>query len=246
MKKAFKRTAALIAAAVMTFTVPLPTAAASLKNTDGLMYIQQDSGETSLYTGWTKKSGKLYYYKNGVKKKNCWMQSKGERKYYLTKDGSAAVGKVTVSGIEYEFDEKGQIVKDDWGITVTAEDVTSEGLKMVFTFERPADNCTDSLITSSGNYIAVFTGYEYSVEKYEDGEWKEIPYKTDRWEWVDYAEAMIGNSEFKYDINLKDLYGTLESGRYRVKKELSSYDYSGESCDILTTDKNYYAYFDIE
>lgn len=246
MKKAFKRTAALIAAAVMTFTVPLPAAAASLKNTDGLMYIQEDSGETSLYSGWTKKSGKRYYYKNGVKKKNCWVKSKGERKYYLTKDGSVAVGKVTVSGIEYEFDETGQIVKDDWGITVTAEDVTAEGLKMVFTFERPADDCTDSLITSSGNYIAVFTGDEYSVERYEGGEWKEVQNKTDGWQWLTEDSEMNGHAEFKFDINWKELYGTLENGRYRVKKKLYSNEYFDKPYTSFTHVKYYYAYFDID
>ncbi len=245
MKKILKTTAALIAAAVMTFTVPLTAAAASLKTDGGLMYIQEDSGEASLYTGWTKKAGKRYYYKDGVKKKNCWVKSKGERKYYLTKDGSAAVGKVTISGIEYEFDEKGRIVKDDWGITVTAEDVTAEGLKMVFTFERPAEDCTDSLITSSGSSIGVFTGDEYSVEKYEDGEWKEVPYITDGWVWGDCAAEMNGGSEFKFDINWKELYGTLENGRYRVKKILYSYKTDG-AYTSFTTVKSYYAYFDID
>lgn len=235
MKKILKATAAILAAATMTFTVPMTAAAASLKTDGGLMYIQQDGGEASLYTGWTKKAGKRYFYKKGVKKKNCWLTSKGERKYYLTGDGSAAVGKVTVSGVEYEFDEKGRLVKDDWGITVTAEDVTADGLKMVFTFERPAEDCVSSLITSEGSSIEVFTGDEYSVEKYEDGEWKEVPYKADSTEWSDFADSMRGSPTF--DINLKDLYGTLESGRYRVKKTLYS---------DFTPARYYYAYFDID
>lgn len=246
MKKILNVAAAVLAAAAMTFTVPMTAAAASLKTDDGLMYIQQDSGETSLYTGWTKKAGKRYYYKKGVKKKNCWLTSKGERQYYLTKDGSAAVGNVTISGVEYEFDEKGQIVKDDWGITVTAEDVTSEGLKMVFTFERPADDCTDSLITSSGNYIAVFTGDRYSVEKYEDGEWKEVPYKTDDWQWLTEDFQMNGHAEFEFDINWKELYGSLEDGRYRVKKKLYSDEYFDRPYTSSSHVKYYYAYFDID
>lgn len=245
MKKILKATAAILAAATMTFTVPMTAAAASLKADDGLMYIQEDSSEASLYTGWTKKAGKRYYYKDGVKKKNCWVTSKGERKYYLTGDGSAAVGKVTISGVEYEFDEKGRLVKDDWGITVTAEDVTADGLKMVFTFERPADNCTNSLITSEGKYISVFTGDEYLIEKYEDGKWKEVPYKADGWVWTDMASEMNGGSEFKFDINWKELYGTLESGRYRVKKTLYSYK-TGETYTSYTFVKYYYAYFDID
>lgn len=61
------------------------------------------------YSGWVKKSGKYFYYSNGKMKKNCWLKSNGEKKYYLTSDGSRAVGKVKISGTVYTFDENGKV-----------------------------------------------------------------------------------------------------------------------------------------
>ncbi len=61
------------------------------------------------YSGWVKKSGKYYYYKNGEVKKNCWLKVKGKKTYYLTSDGSRAVGNIEISGKTYNFDEDGKL-----------------------------------------------------------------------------------------------------------------------------------------
>ncbi|MCM1009105.1 MAG: hypothetical protein NC485_14550 [Ruminococcus flavefaciens] len=61
------------------------------------------------YSGWVKKSGKYYYYKNGEMKKNCWLKIKGKNTYYLTSDGSRAVGSIEISGKTYTFDENGKL-----------------------------------------------------------------------------------------------------------------------------------------
>lgn len=61
------------------------------------------------YSGWVRKSGKYYYYKNGEMKKNCWLHVNGKKTYYLTSDGSRAVGKIEISGKTYTFDEYGKL-----------------------------------------------------------------------------------------------------------------------------------------
>lgn len=61
------------------------------------------------YSGWVKKSGKYYYYSSGKMQKNRWLKVNGEKTYYLTSDGSRAVGKVKISGIVYTFDENGKV-----------------------------------------------------------------------------------------------------------------------------------------
>ena len=69
MKNTFKSLAAILAAATVFTASSLQVSAATLKTENGIKYIQQDDGETKVYTGWTKKAGKRYYYKNGIMKK---------------------------------------------------------------------------------------------------------------------------------------------------------------------------------
>ena len=128
-----KKFLAIAAAALTISCVPFNAYASTLAERDGLKYLVSDSGTESLYSGWTKKGGDRYYYNNGVMKKNCWITSKGVRKYFLQADGKAATGKVTIQGVEYEFDESGAIVPDAWGLTLTAKDVTPTGCTVVFT-----------------------------------------------------------------------------------------------------------------
>lgn len=85
---------------------------AVVKNTviNGIRYkFGKDGVCKGKYSGWVKKSGKYYYYKNGEMKKNCWLNVKGKKTYYLTSDGSRAVGKIEISGKIYTFDENGKL-----------------------------------------------------------------------------------------------------------------------------------------
>lgn len=85
---------------------------AVVKNTviNGIRYkFGEDGVCKGKYSGWVKKSRKYYYYKNGEMKKNCWLKVKGKNTYYLTSDGSRAVGKIEISGKTYTFDENGKL-----------------------------------------------------------------------------------------------------------------------------------------
>lgn len=117
MKNYIKRAIAVMAASMMLAACPISAQAATLKTENGIKYVQSDSGETKAYTGWFKKSGKRYYCKDGVVKKNCWLRVNGKRTYFLQKDGSMAVGKVKISGREYEFDQNGRLVSA-WKVIV--------------------------------------------------------------------------------------------------------------------------------
>lgn len=87
-------------------------AEAAVKNTviGGIRYKFSSEGVCEgKYTGWVKRSGKYYYYKNGEMLKNQWLKVKGKKTYYLTDDGSRAVGETEISGKTYTFDENGKI-----------------------------------------------------------------------------------------------------------------------------------------
>lgn len=61
--------------------------------------------------GLKAEKGGYYYYKNGKKVKSCWITVK-KKTYYMTKNGSAAIGWTKISGKAYYFDEKGVMVKN--------------------------------------------------------------------------------------------------------------------------------------
>ena len=82
-----KKFLAIAAAALTISCMSVNIYADTLATRDGLKYLVSDSGAESLYSGWTKKGGDSYYYKDGVMKKNCWVTSKGVRKYFLQADG---------------------------------------------------------------------------------------------------------------------------------------------------------------
>lgn len=115
--KSLKITAAALTLAMMLAAMPISAGAVTLKTENGIKYVQNDSGEVKTYTGWFRSSGKRYYCKDGVVKKNCWVRVNGKRTYFLQEDGSMAVGKVKISGKEYEFGENGRLISN-WKVIV--------------------------------------------------------------------------------------------------------------------------------
>ena len=173
-------------------------------------------------------------------KKNCWLRYGGKRRYYLGKDGAAATGKITVSGIEYEFDEKGRLVEDEFGISINVSNVTPTGVTYELSIERPSDDLTDSLITADGEYKAVFWGVEYAVEKYTSEGWIALPYISDDVCWEDEAWELNGSSSYSMKVDWKKIYGGLEKGSYRLCKKIYYYGDHGEF-----ENKIYYGYFKV-
>ena len=226
MKSIIKRTAAIFLASAAIAVCPILSEASTLKTADGIRYIVYDNGETKPYTGWTTKSGKRYYYKNGVMKKSCWLNSNGQKKYFLTSDGSAAVGKVTVSGIEYEFDDKGIIIPEEWGITLSAGNVTPTGMTVTYLWDG----------TDTGGSLEY--GQAFEIERYAGGKWEKVPYISDNGVWFTEEAFLLSENETATKKDWEDIYGELPPGRYRFCTDINNYRAPGD-CDIRT----YYAYF---
>lgn len=224
-----KKFLAIAAAALTMSCVPVNAYADTLAERDGLKYLVSDSGTESLYSGWTKKGGDRYYYKNGVMKKNCWITSKGVRKYFLQADGKAATGKVTIRGVEYEFDENGAIVPDAWGLTLTAKDVTPTSCTVVFA--QSGGNPTGELDT--GSY--------FELEQYKNGEWTAVKPLRDDIEWPAIGIPIDKNSSREVNEKWQELYGELPAGKYRIGKDVLDFRKTADY-----DRKMYYAYFEIK
>ncbi|MGN0643043.1 MAG: immunoglobulin-like domain-containing protein [Huintestinicola sp.] len=121
------------------------------------------------------------------------------------------------------------IASEEWGISMSAENITPTGLTAVFT-----RNGGDPV----GEYM---TGTSYFLEEYFDGEWKPRQYLPQEYEicWDSVGYIIADGSESRFDINWEQLYGSLENGKYRIGKDVQT----GSGATL--TERNYYAYFDI-
>ena len=91
----------------------------------------------------------------------------------------------------------------DWGITLSAENVTSKGLTLV---------CKQSGGTVSGD---LSTGSFYELDVLNNGTWEAAEMLPQEY---DVAWIVPLDSETKWDVSWEWLYGELKPGTYRLSK----------------------------
>ena len=115
------------------------------------------------------------------------------------------------------------------GVTLTAEDVTPNGLTLV---------CTQSGGTPTGE---LHTGSPFWLEVYSEGNW--FPVKDDMEDvlWTMEAWSIPRNKRVEWNVSWEPLYGSLPTGHYRIGKEITDFRAGGDY------DKyNYYAEFTVD
>lgn len=133
---------------------------------------------------------------------------------------AAGCGRETVPPVSTEPDE--------WGITLTAKDVTPTGLTVV---------CTQS---GGQPLTELTTGEMFRLEQWKRGEWKPLPALVEQVAWNMLAYGVEYEGSVEWDVAWKGLYDELSPGTYRVVKHIEGYRGMGEF-----TTKAYYAQFTI-
>lgn len=118
---------------------------------------------------------------------------------------------------------------DEWGITLSAEDVTNVGMTLV---------CTQSGGKFKGE---LQTGSPFFLERFVEGEWLPVSTKPEEVAWTMVALGIQPNATTKWKVDWEFLYGYLEPGTYRMAKEIMDFRGTGKY-----TEKTYYAEFSIE
>lgn len=118
---------------------------------------------------------------------------------------------------------------NEWGIVLSAEDVTTTGMTLV---------CTQS----GGQYTGELqTGSPFTIEQEVDGTWLPVDTKPEMdWAWTMEGWMIRPNDTTKWDVNWDFLYGELGPGQYRIQKEIMNFRGPGDY-----TQKPYYAEFAI-
>lgn len=120
--------------------------------------------------------------------------------------------------------------QNDWGISLSAQDVTPKGITL----------CCTQL---GGNFEGVLeTGSAYTLEVWGNGIWTDVEYKdkTSVPVWNSMAYTIKKNDITKWNINFEFIYDPLTKGRYRIGKEIMDFKSPGDF-----DKKTYYAEFSI-
>ena len=123
---------------------------------------------------------------------------------------------------------------DAWGISLKADNVTSNGLTLVCEQK-------DFIPTTTNDTWEIRFNSPYVIQKFEYGVWKDLKVKSKDVAWGSEVWIIENNGVSRMDIDWGSLYGELSSGEYRIKKEIGL---QKEFPNI--TWKTIYARFEIE
>ena len=116
--------------------------------------------------------------------------------------------------IEYQVNENGEIICNaapDWGITMSAIDITPTG--MTLTITQSGGTFPDVLITTPAFYLEMQTSTGWEAMKAKDG--------TNVWEFT--AHYLLPNETTESEIDWSEMYGALNPGTYRICKAVSDH-----------------------
>ena len=122
---------------------------------------------------------------------------------------------MTASGDELvlldDLMQNGGLGYPDWGLTLSAKDVTPSGLTLV---------CTQSGGEPSGD---IMTGEDYYLTVWKKGHWRMVMPVIENYGWNSLAHWIPKDNDTEFKIDWKWLYGELEPGTYRLVKEFMDF-----------------------
>lgn len=105
----------------------------------------------------------------------------------------------------------------DWGITLTAENVTGGGLTL---------RCTQSGGQAEGE---LSTGSWYELHRRSGGNWVRVEYDgPENVGWDDVAWLIPMEGSASWEVDWQWLYGSLAPGEYRIAKEIMNFHGPGD------------------
>ena len=116
----------------------------------------------------------------------------------------------------------------DWGIKLTANNVTATSLTL---------SCKQSGGQPTGD---LQTGSLYWLETRTDSGWEKLPVLVDNLAWTQEALMISRDDTSIWEVDWSRIYGELSPGRYRIGKEIMDFRGTGDY-DI----QNYYCEFNV-
>ena len=121
------------------------------------------------------------------------------------------------------------VFEETWGITLTAEDITSTGVTIKCT--QSGGDATGELQTGSWYILETWTR-EYG--------WKEVPCFAEV-AWTEEAWMIPMNDTREWKVDWEWLYGAVPNGKYRIGKSIMDFRGTGDYDTAI-----YFAEFEIK
>ncbi len=99
----------------------------------------------------------------------------------------------------------------NWGLTLSAKDVTPSGLTLV---------CTQSGGEPTGD---IMTGEDYYLTVWKKEHWRMVVPVIENYGWNSLGHWIPKDTDTEFEIDWKWLYGELEPGTYRLVKEFMDF-----------------------
>ena len=99
----------------------------------------------------------------------------------------------------------------DWGLTLSAKEVTPSGLTLI---------CTQSGGAPTGD---IMTGEYYCLSVWRAGSWRTVVPVIENYGWNDLAHWIVKDADTEFKIDWEWLYGELEPGTYRLVKDFMDF-----------------------
>lgn len=122
---------------------------------------------------------------------------------------------MTASGDEFalldDIMQNGEIGYPDWGLTLSAKDVTQSGLTLI---------CTQSGGELTGELM---TGEDYYLIVWREGHWRMVVPVIENYAWNSLAHWISEDADTMFEIDWEWLYGELDPGTYRLVKDFMDF-----------------------
>lgn len=166
----------------------------------GITYIP----DCDLESSYGKTGDNVYVWeRNGITKLGV------EIEQYVRPDPQAAVIEIAC---------RNEAIPNDWGVALSADNVTSKGLTIV---------CYQ---TGGENVAQLHTGTYYVLQKLEDESWVDVEYLPQEYPvgWTMEALTIEKESTTFWEVDWEWLYGELPAGEYRIGKEITNFRATGD------------------
>ncbi len=139
--------------------------------------------------------------------------------------GSKGDDAATNGSVKYTSAER-----TDWGLTLSAKNVTSTGMTLVITQSGGAP-------TGRLQY-----GSDYHLKVLKDGKWVDVPYAVEGdVAWTAEAYMVMMEDSVETELQWERLYGSLEAGTYRISKGFMDFRTAGDY-----DSQSFYAEFEVK
>ncbi len=183
---------------------------------DALAYMIKENDQTEFAVDWSHLYGELAPGEYRLQKEVQLWRAPGDH------DTNTHFADFSVTG--------SQAASDDWGIALSAEDVTKNGLRLIIaqSGEKPEGELQ--------------IGSSYVLERKREDQWEKAKFavKGDV-AWTSIAYTIMPGQDNVFDTDWSNLYGELSPGEYRISKEVQLWRAPG---DYDT--KTYFAEFTID